>query len=413
MPAGQPTAFLERILGFLGALRAAGLPADPAGAISLGEALTRIDIGRPADVQAAARALLVHRREHLGLFDEVFREYWLGQHRPGGNVPGEHASEVSGRSPTRLPQLAAGEESAGERERAGTGYSPDEVIARRDLATLGEGEIERARWLLREFIRAFAALRVKRYARARRGSIPDFRRLLRQAAVRGGDLATLPWRHRPRERTRLLVLCDVSGSMERYARFLLEFVYGLRRELPDTEVAVFATRMTVITDLLQTGAVTRSLREVAARAGDWGGGTDIGGCLRDFNDRYARDLVRYRTTVVLLSDGWDRGDAAVMAAEIARLRRRAHRLVWLNPLLGNPDYQPLTRGMSTALPYLDHFLPAHNLESLARLARVLADDRRGVATGVAPTAAAIGRGAKIGSRLASLLQGKPTPDQHP
>jgi hypothetical protein len=177
-------------------------------------------------------------------------------------------------------------------------------------------------------------------------------------------------------RARLLLLCDVSGSMERYSQFLLEFIYALRRELPDTEVAVFATRMTVITDLLQTSAVARSLREVATRAGDWGGGTDIGGCLRDFNDRYARDLVQYRTTVVLLSDGWDRGDAALMSAEIARLRRRAHRLVWLNPLLGNPDYEPLTRGMRTALPYLDHFLPAHSLESLVRLARVLQADIR-------------------------------------
>ena len=130
--------------------------------------------------------------------------------------------------------------------------------------------------------------------------------------------------------------------------------------------------MTIITDLLRSGAVARSLREVAQRAGDWGGGTDIGGCLRDFNDRYARELLRSSSTVVLLSDGWDRGDAALMSVEIARLRRRAHRLIWLNPLLGNPGYEPLTRGMRTALPHLDHFLPAHNLESLTRLARVLA-----------------------------------------
>lgn len=372
MTGSAPAAFLERILGFLGALRAAGLPADPAGAISLAEALTQLDLGRPGDVQAAARTVLVHRREHLAVFDEVFREYWLGQQRPGGSAPGDHRSEVSGHAPARVPRPGAGEETASERERTGTGYSPDEVIACKDLATLDKTELEQARRLLREFIRRFAALRARRYVRARRGPVPDFRRLLRQAVARGGDLATLAWRRRPRDRTRLLVLCDVSGSMERYARFLLEFIYGLRRELPDTEVAVFATRMTVITDLLRTAAVTHSLQEVAMRAGDWGGGTDIGGCLRDFNDRYAADLVRLRTTVVLLSDGWDRGDAAVMAAEIARLRRRAYRLVWLNPLLGNPGYEPLTRGMRTALPYLDHFLAAHSVASLARVARVLA-----------------------------------------
>jgi uncharacterized protein with von Willebrand factor type A (vWA) domain len=372
--------FLARILGFLGELRAAGLPADPADAIALCAALGHIDIGRPADFHAAARALLVHRREHLAPFDEVFRDYWYRQRRPAARAPGEHHSEISGRAPVTAPRATAREVESGGEERSTAGYSPDEVIARKDLATLTGAEIERARELLREFIRAFATLRARRLLPDRRGAVPDFRQMLRQMAVRGGELAEFTWRRRRKLRTRLLLLCDVSGSMERYARFLLEFMYGLRRELPDTGVAVFATRMTVITDLLQSGAVARSLREVSARAGDWGGGTDIGGCLRDFNDRYARDLVRCRTTVVLLSDGWDRGDAAVMSAEIARLRRRAHRIVWLNPLLGNPGYEPLTRGMRTALPHLDHFLSAHNIESLARVARILVPQDIGAGT---------------------------------
>lgn len=361
---------LARVLGFHGALRAAGLPADPAGAIAACEALGLVDLGHPGDVRAAMRTVLVHQREHLPRFDEVFQAYWYGQRRPAGKAPGEHDSEIAGKAPATAARPAAPDASAGE-ERSTTGYSADEVIARKDLALLDEAELARARRLLGAFIRELATLRARRYERARRGPTPDFRRLLRQAATRGGEVAALAWRRRPRERTRLLLLCDVSGSMEHYARFLLEFMYGLRRELPDTEVAVFATRMTVVTDLLRTGVIARSLREVAARAGDWGGGTDIGGCLRDFNDRYAHDLVRCRTTAVVLSDGWDRGDAAVMAAEIARLRRRAHRLVWLNPLLGSPGYQPLTRGMRTALPYLDHFLPAHSIESLARVARLL------------------------------------------
>lgn len=370
MAATSPT-LLARILGFLGELRAAGLPADPAGAIALCEALGHVDIARPADFHAAARALLVHRREHLAVFDEVFRAYWFRLRRAGGAADGEHRSEVSGSVPRRAEQAQRTEDIEGGREPSPAGYSPDEVIARRDLATLTEQELERARQLLRELIRAFATLRARRYLPDRRGLLPDFRRMMRRAVLHGGEVAELAWRQRRREKTRLLLLCDVSGSMERYSRFLLEFIYALRRELPDTEVAVFATRMTVITDLLQAGAIARSLHEVARRAGDWGGGTDIGGCLRDFNDHYARELLHYRSTVILLSDGWDRGDAALMSAEIARLRRRAHRLIWLNPLLGNPDYEPLTRGMRTALPYLDHFLPAHNLQSLVRLARVL------------------------------------------
>ena len=371
MSAPQPD-FLARILGFLEALRAAQLPADPAGAIALCEALGHIDVAHAGDFHAAARALLVHRHEHQATFDEVFRDYWYRQRRAGKLAPGEHHTEVSGRGSAPVPRPAAREESGGGEDRSTAGYSPDEVIARKDLTALTEQEIARARELIREFIKAFATLRARRHLPDTRGPIPDFRRMLRETVARGGDSPDLAWRRRIRRRARLLLLCDVSGSMERYSHFLLEFIYALRRELPDTEVAVFATRMTIITDLLRSGAVARSLREVAQRAGDWGGGTDIGGCLRDFNDRYARELLRSSSTVVLLSDGWDRGDAALMSVEIARLRRRAHRLIWLNPLLGNPGYEPLTRGMRTALPHLDHFLPAHNLESLTRLARVLA-----------------------------------------
>ena len=366
---GEPRTFLARILGFLGELRAAGLPADPAGAIALCEALGHIDVGRPNDFHAASRALLVHRREHQATFDEIFRNYWYGQRRPGAAAPGEHRSEAIARAPTR--QRAVREATGDSAQRAQVSYSPDEILASKDLAALTEAEIDRARELLREFIRVFANVRARRHVPDDRGALLDFRRMLRRAAARGGETPELAFRRRRRRKTRMLVLCDVSGSMERYARFLLEFIYALRRELPDTEVAVFATRLTVITDLLTSGNVARSLRDVAARAGDWGGGTDIGGCLRDFNDRYARELLRSRATVVLLSDGWDRGDAALMTAEIARLRRRAHRLIWLNPLLGNPDYEPLTRGMRTALPHLDHFLPAHSVESLVRLARVI------------------------------------------
>ncbi len=195
--------------------------------------------------------------------------------------------------------------------------------------------------------------------------------MMRHSVANDAELLKLFYRRPKPRRLRLMILCDVSGSMEQYSRFLLEFIFALRRELPQTEVAVFATRMTVITDLMAARGVRRALREVARRASDWGGGTDIGGCLRAFNQRYATELVTSRSVVVLLSDGWDRGDPAVMSREIARLRQRASALIWLNPLLGGKDYEPLTRGMQTALPHLDHFLPAHSLQSLADLARTL------------------------------------------
>ncbi|MCL4722404.1 MAG: VWA domain-containing protein, partial [Gammaproteobacteria bacterium] len=371
-PATQPSpVFLGHLLGFVQRLRAAGLPADPGSAVTLAEALRHIDPARPRDFHAACRALLVHRQEHLATFDEVYRSYWRQQFRPGRPRPEDDRTELTGGRPSPAPRPPDSVNADDAPPDATASYSPDELIARRDLATLSEADIERARELIRDFIIDFASLRTRRHVRHHRGRLPDFRRMLRRLAAHGGELPELFYRRRLR-RTRLLLLCDVSGSMARYSRFLLEFIYALRRELPETEVAVFATRLTVITDLLAARSVAQSLREVAARAGDWGGGTDIGGCLREFNDRYGPQMVRSTSVVVLLSDGWDCGNATLMGVEMARLRQRAGRLIWLNPLLGSPDYEPLTRGMRTALPHLDDFLPAHSLQSLQKVARALA-----------------------------------------
>ena len=173
------------------------------------------------------------------------------------------------------------------------------------------------------------------------------------------------------KKTKLMLLCDVSGSMDCYSRFLIRFIYALKREIRDVEVGVFSTRMTAISRLLKTKGIEESLVEVADTVHDWAGGTDIGGCLREFNDQFARDMLHSRTVMIIVSDGWDRGDPDLMRQEMARLRKRVHKLMWLNPLLGTPGYQPLCLGMKTALPYLDYFLPAHNLESLIQLARTL------------------------------------------
>lgn len=368
--APPPTLF-RNVLGFVDALRARGLPADPAGAIELCESLTHIDIAEPADFHAAARTTLMHRKEDLAPFDEIFREYWLGQRRPRNRPGDDDDSDVEGPEAQQAPEDQQGEDTGDEKDEHQATYGTEKLLRQKDLATLTDADIEKARRLIRRFVAEFATLRSRRHRASRRGRLMDFRRMLRRSAARDSDMAEFFFRQRQIKKSRLMLLCDVSGSMERYSRFLLEFIYALRRELPDTEVAVFATRMTVITDLLSARSVAQSLHEVARRAGDWGSGTDIGGCLRDFNDRYAREMLTSDTVVVLLSDGWDRGDAQLMRDEIAHLRRRAHKIIWLNPLLGNIDYEPLTRGMLTALPHLDHFLPAHNLESLARLTKTL------------------------------------------
>lgn len=362
---------LPRVLEFTRALRAAGIPADPRAAIDLCRGLEHIDIGNPHDFRNAARSVFVYRKEDLPQFDEEFRRFWFGQVRPRAPIRDESDDEQP-QGATRETNRPDDSDDAGEAPvEEHTSYSRDEIISRKDLASLTDEEIERARHLLQQFIRRFARLRGRRYARHGATGRIDFRRMMRHSIANDAELLSLFYRRRKPQRLRLMILCDVSGSMEQYSRFLLEFIFALRRELPQTEVAVFATRMTVITDLLAARGVRQTLREVTRRASDWGGGTDIGGCLRTFNRRYARELVTSKSVVVLLSDGWDRGDARVMSDEIAQLRRRANQLIWLNPLLGGAGYEPLTRGMQTALPHLDHFLPAHNLQSLANLARTL------------------------------------------
>lgn len=362
---------LPQILEFTRALRSAGIPADPRAAIDLCRGVEHIDVGNRTDFHAAARAVLVYRKEDLARFDEEFRRFWYRQERPQAPALDESEDAAAQGATREAPEPDSADDVAETPVEEQTSYSRDEIISRKDLATLTEAEIETARRLLQEFIRKFARLRGRRYVRhGMRGRV-DFRRMMRHAVANDAELLSLFYRRRKPQRLRLMILCDVSGSMERYSRFLLEFIFALRRELPQTEVAVFSTRMTVITDLLETRGVRKTLRAVRKRANDWGGGTDIGGCLQTFNQLYAKDLVTSKSVVVLLSDGWDRGEAKVMSEEIRRLRRRTDTLIWLNPLLGGKDYEPLTRGMQTALPHLDHFLPAHNLQSLADLARTL------------------------------------------
>ena len=198
--------------------------------------------------------------------------------------------------------------------------------------------------------------------------MPDFRRVIRANLKHGAEIVTLPTRRRKTRRRPIVLLCDVSGSMERYTRMLLHFVCRIADDLDRVEVFLFATRLTRITRHLATGSVDEVVPHIPAHVPDFSGGTRIGETLGVFNRRWARRVLGHGAVVLLISDGWDRGDPRMLGAEIARLQRTAHRLIWLNPLLGSPDYAPLTRGMQAALAFVDDFLPVHNLVSLQALA---------------------------------------------
>jgi len=267
------------------------------------------------------------------------------------------------------------EQSQREVPASSSGYSSEELLRHKDFDEMTWEETEQVRRLLEQAAWRVAERRTRRTRPARMGRI-DLRRSARHAIHSSGELMTL-FRRKPRTRRRPLVLiCDVSGSMERYSRLLMIFAYAIgRRE--DLEAFVFSTRLTRITRQLRYRDLDRSLDAVSKGVHDFSGGTRIGDALSDFNRHWARRVLGHGAVVIIVSDGWDRGDPAQLARELVHLRRSAHRLIWLNPLIGSEGYQPLTRGMAAALPYCDDFLAAHNLQALDDLGRLLAGlDRR-------------------------------------
>ncbi len=347
-------------------LKLGGLDVHPGRLADAVTAIELVGIGERTDVRAALRCLLVHRREDIRFFDDAFEQFWRA---PGSAVGGGLALSSLGERPrlvaapdagTRVEfDAAAADTGVGTPTRFAAGaWSATETLRARDFADLTRDELAHAEALLARLSRDLGMRHTRRWTKATRGAV-DLRPIVRRNMKHGGELLDVPRRTRREKPRPIVVLADVSGSMERYARMLLLFVRGLAAGGQTVESFVFATRLTRIT------------RAAAPDVPDWGGGTRIGDALRAFNVHWARRVMRHGPVVLIISDGWDRGDPGMLARELARVRRSCHRLVWLNPLLGSALYEPLTRGMQAALPLVDDFLPAHNIASLEQLAEHL------------------------------------------
>jgi uncharacterized protein with von Willebrand factor type A (vWA) domain len=245
------------------------------------------------------------------------------------------------------------------------GLSDREVLMEQDFSTFPAEQLDEVARLTVLIAKRLARRISRRRKPTRKGGVIDLRRSMR-ANLMKGEIIELRRRARRRRKVRLVLLCDVSGSMDLYSRFLLQFLYALQNVFGRVETFTFATRLTRVTELLRGPSYKRALRRLT-EVRDWSGGTRIGEAIREFNQGWAH-LVDRRTIVLILSDGWDTGEPEVLAQEMLNLKRRAGRVLWLNPLLGNPSYEPLTRGMAAALPLVDHFAAAHNLSSLRELA---------------------------------------------
>jgi uncharacterized protein with von Willebrand factor type A (vWA) domain len=369
----ESSALVHNLLVFGRVLRAAGVHVHRERMVDAIQATEWIGLRSRTDLRATLSSLLVHRHEDLAVFNHAFDLFFRAHHSSELDLPlfslGERARVVTRRdagAPQRVDVESSASEAASTAFAVGA-YSTVEVARTKDFADFTAAELDAARRLMMRMLWRPGIRRTRRWRRASRGGI-DMSRLLRTNLMRGGELIELPRRIRRHAFRPIVVLADVSGSMDRYSRMLLAFASGLTRSARHVESFVFATRLTRVSRYVAAPTGYRVVSRMVRDLHDWGGGTRIGEALRTFNTTWARRVMRHGPVVLIVSDGWDRGDPQLLSRELARLRRRCSRLIWLNPLLGFAGYEPLTRGMQAALEHIDDFMPAHNLRSLEDLA---------------------------------------------
>ena len=372
--AGNLTA---HVVGFCRMLRGRGLPVGPKEAADALRALAAVDVSNRRECYLALRAVLTSRYDDLAVFDEVFSEFWNPPtpRGTGADQPPElPALSADGQTPALLSWLDEALQTQG--EETIPAYSPVELLTQKDFSAFSDDELDEVSRLVVAIARRVATRLSRRMRQVRRGHLLDLRRTIRHSLRRGGEIVELAHRKRRIQKTRVVLLADVSGSMDLYSRFLIQFIFALQHALGQVETLVFSTSLTRVTDALSESDLRAALAQVAHTVPDWSGGTKIGQSLRTFLTRYGDALLTPRTVAIVISDGWDTGDIDVLEEAMGELHARAGRVIWLNPLLGSPGYEPICQGMRVALPYVDVFASAHNLESLRRLERHLALKRR-------------------------------------
>lgn len=369
--------FLDNMLTLVRLLRWAGLAVSTEQALDFARALTFIQIGERDQVYHAARCILVSRHEHLSLFDTLFNAFW----RMTAETPPATARQTMPRAPRHDHQPALITYMASKArpadpeldgiDRSGT-YSDMEILQRKDFLQLTPDELDAVKSLMREMRWRACFRRTRRRVAGRDGNMLHLRRVVAAAVRHGGVPLVLARQTRKIKQRPIVLIADISGSMEKYSRLVLQFFYGMAHSLKDVECFVFGTRLTRITLPLRLKNIDRAINEAAREVVDWSGGTRIGESLAMFNRQWGRRVLRRGAIVMIVSDGWERGSVEMLRREMRYLQLRCYRLIWLNPLMGKTGYQPLVEGMAAARPWIDDFMPLHNLHSLSLLAEHLA-----------------------------------------
>lgn len=334
------------------------------------------------DFRTVLKTVFLSRVEESSTFERLFKEFWTDIALRDLSVPA--AGDVEQQTPPPGDALPAGNDliaaeaavSVSQEQQAIDArpyvvYSPQEILRNKDFRDIPAGADQRMARLIQEILTPLLRRTGVRKKSVESGIDLDFRRLFRKNVRYGGEIFELP-RLKPKRRIkRLVFLCDVSGSMNPYLWFMLRFIKAIQQIPTKVETFVFATRLHRITPLLVRLPFPRAMEEVAKQVRDWSGGTRIGSCLQEFTSFRGGGLLGASTVVLIHSDGWDRGDSSLLRRQMASIQRRSYRVLWINPLLGSASYEPTCRGMKTALPFVDSFLPGHNVSALERVAGTL------------------------------------------
>jgi len=394
-PSAQGQKLLRRSLQFGRLLRANGIKVTSSQVFDFVHATEHIGVRNRRVFKEAAEACLVTRGEDREMFSLLFDRYWRAKRivdESAEQVPNfadqnaemiEGLEDAEGEEGTGEGQMAEGMEGLAMDEDSDGGdigegedselesvltYSGSEALRSKDFSEFTQEELEQAKILMKHLKWEIGMRKSRRKVGSQKGRFIDARKTMRKSLQTAGVPLKISERKIKMKPRSLIVICDISGSMDRYSRLLLQFIHTIENDMAKVEAFVFGTRLTRITRILKKRPIDEAITRVSREVQDWAGGTRIGESIQAFNTEYARRVLRNGAVVLIISDGWDRGDPQLLGTEMMRLQRSCYRLIWLNPLLGSPRYQPLTRGMQAALPFIDDFMPVHNLESLELLA---------------------------------------------
>ncbi len=356
------------LASFAGALRGRGLTVTPDQVSEMAQSFLYIDPAERDQVYAALRALSITDPGHRRMYDEEFRRFFEGFHRPGATTE-QHSNLAS--ATEHKPIIETIPEEVVDETTNQAGASAVENVAARDFAGLDDADLAEARRLVSTMSWQPSKFRTRRWNSDDGGRRPDLRRTLRGAVGPEGDLMAIRMKNRRIRQRPLIVVADISGSMERYAEMFLVFAHAAQHRIEHVEVFTFSTHLTRVTPELKKRDPKVALSKVSKSVTDWSGGTKIGEALADWNKDWSRRLARGRPIALILSDGWDCGDPSLLGDEMARLARSVHKVIWLNPLAARAEYEPATRGMKAVLPHIDHLLPAASVRDLRGVVRLL------------------------------------------